>query len=98
MGRRKAPPIDFARCHALFYFRGLSLAILKFYLLSRFAGLPKSEKEFLLLKIISKSCYTRIELDKVAFFDSRLGQFKATWVELTGAAIQVLGGKNYGKQ
>jgi hypothetical protein len=40
--------------------------------------LPKREKEFLLLKIVLKSCYTKIELNKVAFFDSRLGQFKAT--------------------
>ena len=59
VGRRFAPPTHFARCRALFYFRGLSLAILKFYLLSRFAGLPKSEKEFLLLLFFVKSCYTK---------------------------------------
>jgi hypothetical protein len=63
--------MDFARYRALFYFRGhsppeagrLSLAILKFYLLSHKAGLPKSEKEFLLLLFFVKSCYTEIVLN-----------------------------------
>jgi len=44
VGRRKGPPIGFARCRALFYFQGLSLAILKFYLLSRKAGLAQKRK------------------------------------------------------
>jgi len=61
VGRRKAPPTHFARYRAPFYFRGhsppiagrLSLAILKFYLLSRFAELPKSEKRiFAIAKFI----------------------------------------------
>jgi hypothetical protein len=56
-GRRRAPPIDFARCRALFYFRGLSLAILLNLSLSRLSGgiLPKSEKGiFANLKGIAK--------------------------------------------
>jgi hypothetical protein len=85
VGRRKAPPIDFALPLAPFYFRGhsppkagrLSLAILKFYLLSRFAGLPKSEKEFLLLQNLIKSCYIKVVLNNlVAYFIGRLGQFE----------------------
>jgi hypothetical protein len=43
--------------------RRTSLTILKFYLLSRLAGLPKSEKEFLLLHNLIKSCYTKIVLN-----------------------------------
>jgi hypothetical protein len=56
-----------------------SLAILKFYLLSRFAGLPKSEKEFLLLQNFDYLLYIEIVLNiEVVLFISRLGQFRAT--------------------
>jgi len=62
-----------------FIFENMSLAILKFYLLSRFAGLPKSEKEFLPLSKLNYLLYIKIVLNKeVVFFISRLGQFKTT--------------------
>jgi hypothetical protein len=85
VGQGSTPPIDFAPHLALFYFRGhsrqrrgeLSLAILKFISCPALRDLPKSEKEFLLLQNLIKSCYSKVVLNKlVAYFIGRLGQFE----------------------